>query len=208
MELKNRDRIAFAGDSTTDADKFATPDGLGNGYVRLVRNALVAYRPEKMYTVINAGVSGNLSGDLLVRWDKDVVGAKPDVIFCMIGINDVWRHFDYVDAFDKLVTVEEYRQNLEQMCEKSKDVSRFVFMLPYYMESNRTDEMRKMTEEYAAVMREVARKYGREVLDTQAEFDAFMKYRPGQSISWDRVHPNQTGAMLLARAVLRMVGAW
>ena len=37
--------IVFAGDSVTDADKANTYDRAGNGYVRLVRNYLRAFRP-------------------------------------------------------------------------------------------------------------------------------------------------------------------
>ena len=81
-------------------------------------------------------------------------------------------------------------------------------MLPFFMESSRADEMRVMTEEYAARMKKVAKKYGRAVLDTQAEFDEYMKSRAGQSIGWDRVHPNELGSMLLARLILREIEVW
>ena len=47
MKIKDGDIIVFAGDSTTDADKNATGDGLGNGYVKLVRDALFAFRPSE-----------------------------------------------------------------------------------------------------------------------------------------------------------------
>lgn len=208
MQLKNRDVIVFAGDSTTDAGKCNTADGLGDGYVRLVRNALVAFRPENVYTVVNAGINGNKSADLLARWDADVTAQKPDIVFCMIGINDVWRHFDYIDSPDDFVSAEQYRKNLEKICEKAKGVSRFVFMLPFFMEANRSDDMRAMTDEFASVVMEVAQKYDRPVLDTQALFDKYMKSRSGQSISWDRVHPNQYGSMLLARAVLKELNIW
>ena len=206
MELKNKDVIVFAGDSTTDACKGA--DGLGNGYVRIVRNALVAFRPCQEFTIVNAGISGNKSADLLERWDRDVTAHKPDIVFCMIGINDVWRHFDYFDPSDKFVSAETYEQNLEKICEKAKEVERFMFMLPFYMESNRADEMRTMTDQFAAVMKNVAKKYGRPVLDTQSAFDEYMKSRSGQSISWDRVHPNEFGSMLLARAILKEINIW
>ena len=35
--------IVFAGDSITDADKNTTMDRIGNGYVRLMREALAAF---------------------------------------------------------------------------------------------------------------------------------------------------------------------
>ena len=63
--------------------------------------------------------------------------------------------------------------------------------------------MRAMTERYAAIARKTAEEYGFVYIDVQADFDEYMKSRPGQSISWDRVHPGEVGSMILARAVLR-----
>lgn len=192
----------FAGDSTTDADKLTTPDLLGHGYVRLVRDALAAFRPEK-FRVVNAGISGNTSAQLLERWERDVAAEKPDVLFCMIGINDVWRHFDSLDPALHLIPKEEYARNVDALCKRAKGVREVRFMTPYYMERSREDEMRKMTEEYAAVMREAAADNGIKVIDLQAEFDAYLKYRSGQTIGWDRVHPGPIGSMIIARAVMR-----
>lgn len=136
MELKNKDIIVFAGDSTTDANK--GEDGIGNGYVRLVRNALIAFRPNEEFTVINAGISGNKSADLLERWDRDVTAYDPDIVFCMIGINDVWRHFDYLDPSDRFVSAKVYEKNLEAICEKAKTTEiffLFVYNLLYFVNS-------------------------------------------------------------------------
>ena len=57
-------------------------------------------------------------------------------------------------------------------------------------------------------MKEVAKKYNRPVLDIQKAFDEYMKSRPGQSISWDRIHPNEVGSMIIARALLKEFGVW
>ena len=112
--------IVFAGDSVTDADKANTYDRAGNGYVRLVRNYLRAFRPQEWYKVVNAGISGNTTRDLLARWDKDVAGENPDVIFCLIGINDVWRHFDGLELPVNAVGEEEFGRNMRAICEKMK----------------------------------------------------------------------------------------
>lgn len=203
MKLKDGDIIVFAGDSTTDADRCATADGLGNGYVKLVSDALYAFLPTENYRVVNAGVSGNTSLQLLERWGRDVMSLTPDVVFCMIGINDVWRHFDRCEPLQKRISVQEYVENLSLICEKTKDVRVFCIIPPYFMERNRTDEMRVMTEEYAAAAREVAKKYGADVLDVQPAFDEYMLGRSGQTISWDRVHPGWIGSQLIMREIFR-----
>ena len=203
--IANKDTILFAGDSTTDADKKATFMELGNGYVRLIFHFLRAFRPENKYHLVNAGVSGNTSRDLLARWEQDVLAKKPDVVFCMIGINDVWRHFDYLDPQDARISVEEYAENLAAICEKSKGVREFYLIPPYYLERNRSDEMRVMTEQYADRTRAVAARYGITVVEVQPDFDAYMNSRPGQSISWDRVHPFEVGSMIIARRILQFL---
>lgn len=203
MKLKDGDIIVFAGDSTTDADRCATADGLGNGYVKLVSDALYAFLPTENYRVVNAGVSGNTSLQLLERWGRDVMSLTPDVVFCMIGINDVWRHFDRCEPLQKRISVQEYVENLSLICEKTKGVRVFCIIPPYFMERNRTDEMRVMTEEYAAAAREVAKKYGADVLDVQPAFDEYMLGRSGQTISWDRVHPGWIGSQLIMREIFR-----
>ena len=152
--------------------------------------------------VLNAGVSGDNSRDLLARWEKDVDAKQPTVVFCLVGANDVWRHFDRLDPEKPLVTEEEYERNLTQICKKAERYERFVFIAPYFMERNRSDEMRLLTERYAAIMHKVAQKFGLPVLDAQKEFDAYMEHRSGMSISWDRVHPGAIGSMLLARMIL------
>ena len=203
MKLKDGDIIVFAGDSTTDADRCATADGLGNGYVKLVSDALYAFLPTENYRVVNAGVSGNTSLQLLERWERDVMSLTPDVVFCMIGINDVWRHFDRCEPLQKRISVQEYVENLSLICEKTKGVRVFCIIPPYFMERNRTDEMRVMTEEYAAAAREVAKKFGADVLDVQPAFDEYMLGRSGQSILWDRVHPGWIGSQLIMREIFR-----
>ena len=200
--IANKDTILFAGDSTTDADKKTTFLELGNGYVRLIFHFLRAFRPENKYHLVNAGVSGNTSRDLLSRWEQDVLAKKPDVVFCMIGINDVWRHFDTFEKEEYYVSLEEYERNLETMAERSKEVREFVFVSPFFMEGNRTDAMRQMTERYAAVMKRVADRRGLRFVDMQAAFDKFLQHRSGISISWDRVHPGDTGSMIIARRLL------
>ena len=203
MRLHDEATIVFAGDSVTDADKNSCWDKMGNGYVRLMQDALAAFYPQKRFRVINAGVSGDNSRDLLARWDRDVAAFSPDVLFCLIGINDVWRHFDKKDPEKPLVSEEEFAKNIKMICERGKIYKDFTLMTPYFIERNQSDEMLQMTLRYARIARETAHACGVRVLDLQPEFDEYMKTSSGLSISWDRVHPGNIGSLLIARAILR-----
>lgn len=208
MIFNDYDRIVFAGDSVTDMES-AQPvgeglfDNVGRSYVRIIENMLSAVYPEVHVRVTNAGIGGNTSRDLLARFDRDVVQLNPDWVSVCIGINDVWRQFDTPAMPDYAVFPEEYEQNLEKMIAMIPQSVKGVFILsPYYMEPNREDAMRARMDEYVAICKKLAEKYGFRFVDFQALYEDYCKIRHSSYIAWDRVHPNQVGATLMARAFL------
>lgn len=208
MIFENGDRIVFAGDSVTDMDS-AQPigeglfDNVGRSYVRIIENMLVAWYPELKIRITNAGTSGNTSRELLARFDRDVVSLTPDWVSICIGINDVWRQFDTPAMPNRAVYPEEYRDNVEKMIVAVKDKVKGIFILsPYYMEPNSNDMMRNRMDDYVVICRELAEKYGCIFVDFQSLYERFLQIRHSSSIAWDRVHPNQMGATLMAREFL------
>lgn len=209
MIFEHNDRIVFAGDSITDADS-VKPVGeglfnnLGVGYVRMVENLLSSVYPEVYLRVTNAGIAGNTSKDLLNRFERDVVEMNPDWVSICIGVNDVWRQFDTPAHLDYQVMPEEYEQNVEKMILAVKDKVKGIFiMTPYYMEPNKGDWMRARMDKYGAICKKLAEKYGCIFIDIQTMFDEYFKHRHSTFIAWDRVHPNQIGAMAIAREFLK-----
>lgn len=213
MIFQNKDRIVFTGDSTTDAGRRRPYgeglwEGVGNGYVRIIDSALCTIYPDKFFRIINTGTSGATSKNLLDSWQHDVADLNPDWVFVMIGANDVWRHFDETAQHLNDNTPEEYRKNLEEMIARTKpNVKGMFLMSPFYMESNNEDAMKKMMVEYAAIAKEVAKENGVGYIDFQGDFDEHLKYRYPAYISWDRVHPNWVGSMIIARKILKEIGA-
>jgi lysophospholipase L1-like esterase len=203
-------KILMVGDSITDCGR-ARPvgkraDGLGNGYVSLVDSLLTATYPADEFTVINMGVSGNTLKDLSARWQTDVLNLQPDWLSVMIGINDVWRQFDS-PGLPSISSVQEYTLILEQLLQQTAPiVSGIVLMTPFFIEENRLDPMRKMTEDYVEAVRQIARKHQVILVDTQTIFDTMLAHRPFQDLSGDHVHPTMTGHMILARAFLQALG--
>ena len=208
MIFEDLDRIVFAGDSVTDMDS-AQPVGegfenLGRSYVRIIDNMLAVYYPNIKLRVTNSGTSGNTSRDLLQRYERDVVSLKPDWVSICIGINDVWRQFDSPAMTEHAVLPDEYKSNLEKMILAVKDNVKGIFILtPYYMEPNQEDMMRKRMSEYVEICRELAEKYNCKFVDFQKMYDEYCSIRHSSHIAWDRVHPNQIGATLMAREFLK-----
>ena len=212
MIFQDMDRIVFAGDSVTDMNS-TNPvgeglfDNLGIGYVRIVDNMLGAWYPERHIRVTNSGISGNTSRDLLARFDRDVVALNPDWVSICIGINDVWRQFDTPAIPDGQVLPEEYERNMETMILKVRDRVKGVFILsPYIMEPNSADMMRSRMNEYVEICRRVAEKHGCVFVDFQKMYEDYCSIRHSCFIAWDRIHPNEVGATLMAREFLNHCG--
>lgn len=207
MLFEKNNRIVFTGDSVTD-DGRARPvgegNGLGNGYVALIDAFLSVDRPDLNLRIFNTGLSGNTSKDLLDRWDSDVNALSPDHVVVMIGINDVWRQFDMPQCVDRAVLPDEYENNLNAIADKT--TAKLIFMSPFYMETNKSDAMRRRTDEYAAICKKVAAARNIPFVDVQAAFDEYLKHRYPAFVSWDRVHPGRYGSVVIARAFLNAVG--
>lgn len=212
MIFANNDRIVFAGDSVTDMGSTQPIgeglfDGVGHGYVRMVENLLAACYPEVNLRITNAGISGNTSRDLLARFDRDVVNLKPDWVSICIGINDVWRQFDIPAIPEAAVSPEEYERNVEEMILRVRDKVKGVFLLtPYYIEPNREDWMRRRMDEYGAVCKKLAEKHGCVLVDFQRMFEEYCHVQHSSRLAWDRVHPNEMGATLMAKEFLGHTG--
>ena len=212
MIFSDMERIVFAGDSVTDAGSNQPVgeglfESLGHGYVRIIENLMCACYPELRLRITNSGISGNTSRDLLMRFDRDVTGLDADWVSICIGINDVWRQFDCPAMPGAQVKPEDYKNNVEQMILALKDKVKGIFLCtPYYMEPNRNDMMRARMDEYSDICRSLADKYGCILVDFQAMFDKYFTVRHSSCIAWDRVHPNQMGATLMAREFLKHCG--
>lgn len=128
-----KDRIVFAGDSITDAGSTkpvaVTHGTIGQGYVCMLDNMLTAVYPELFLSVVNAGINGNSSRDLLSRFQTDVVEMQPDWVSICIGVNDVWRQYDTPCVPEWSVQPQEYRSNLEAMITMVPDKVKGIFLL-------------------------------------------------------------------------------
>lgn len=212
LKLEKRDKLVMIGDSITDCER-ARPVGeglfnaIGRGYVAIVEALLTAAYPELGIRVVNMGISGNTVRDLNDRWQTDVIDLKPDWLSIMIGINDVWRQYDMPLVTEQHVYIEEYKRTLEELVAATRPkVKGLVLMTPFYIEPNKSDAMRSTMSQYGEVVKEIAARHDALAVDTQAAFDRVLEHLYPATLAWDRVHPNQTGHAVLARAFLQAVG--
>jgi len=211
MNLSKGDKLVMIGDSITDMGRSPEGEGLfealGKSYVALVDALLGAVYPELGVRVVNKGSSGNTVRELKGRWQTDVIDLKPDWLSIMIGINDVWRQFDCPRQPEGHVYIDEYEATLDALVAETRPlVKGLVLMTPYYLERNRNDGMRATMDKYGRVVEGIAKKYDTHFVDIQSHFDSVLEYYYPATLAWDRVHPSQTGHMVIARAFLNTVG--
>ncbi len=205
MILDNKDTIVMIGDSITDCNRARPigkyPGDLGNGYVAYI-DALLGYSyPEIDQQIINVGVAGNTIRDLKYRWDSDVMDQNPDWVSIMIGINDVWRHFDQPFDAPSLVSPVEYRRTLDTLVKITiHHVKGIILMTPFYITTSLDNAMRQETLHYAYIMESISRQYKTKLVHTQAWIDPFLKRTHVKRLSDDGVHPNPITHMILAKA--------
>ena len=212
MKLHPDSRLLFIGDSITACGrKFpmgvgAFNQALGDGYVNLIDAALTAAYPDYGITTINMGISGNTVRDLNARWETDVLDIKPDWLVIKIGINDVWGYFSQTPPPVYHISVDEYAQTLDQLIQQTRSSLRgLILMTPYYLEPNRQELMRARMDQFGAVVRDMASRHQALLVDTQAAFDSVLPCIHPLSLAIDRIHPNLTGHMILARAFLQRI---
>ena len=205
MLLKENSIFVVAGDSVTDCDRdFLAPtwkpESLGNGYAYFLQAALTAFYPQLNVQVINRGVGGDTSAQLLERWQEDVLEWKPDFISILIGVNDAWRHFDGHAAINELINVDSFKENCRKMTHSGLELGAgMCIMSPFMLELNKEDSLGAMVRQYAAAAKEVADEFKLPFVNLQAAFDKVLAQRYTCNFSPDRIHPNEAAHMIILR---------
>lgn len=71
--------------------------------------------------IVNAGINGNNTADLLGRLNKDVLQRSPDLVILMVGTNDMLNERNRL-------SLTEYRNKYQQLISAIKDQSGLVLM--------------------------------------------------------------------------------
>ncbi|HEY8805367.1 MAG TPA: SGNH/GDSL hydrolase family protein [Clostridium sp.] len=211
MLIQNNSKLVIIGDSISDFER-SRPVGeglfgaIGKSYIALIDAFLKMTYPESRIRVVNMGTSGDTVRDIKNRWGTDVLDLNPDWIAILIGINDIWRQFDSPLITESHVYSDEYEKILNNLVEYTiPKVNGLILMTPFFMEPNQRDPMRVKMEEYGAIVKKIAKKNHVICIDLQAAFDSYLQYYYSASITWDRVHPDTVGHMIIARAFLNSV---
>ena len=199
MLFQENQTILFFGDSITECKKtkeegayFDNP--LGQGFVQLIFGELFTKYPSLNLRILNKGVSGHRSLDLVNRFESDVINEKPDWLIIMVGVNDIWRQYDCPQMPRFFQTDQMYKENVETLCKEAINHDIKVILLSPFMIESRTDEiMRAHIHRYILINKEIAHKYNLHYIDMQSPFDDLLRFVTTHEISRDLIHPNIIG---------------
>ncbi|MFA5693488.1 MAG: SGNH/GDSL hydrolase family protein [Acholeplasmataceae bacterium] len=204
MLFKKNETILFYGDSITDYDKHGVEGSiadnvLGTGYVGLINSKIIKKYPNLNLRFINQGISGNRVVDLLNRFDRDVLPFKPDYVFILIGINDLHGTYNrpQIPEFNKNHLI--YKEELEKLIIKILNInSKVILLSPFLIEANSKDFLKEKTYQYVEEMKKLGVKHNIPFINLQSEFDKQLEQIFYLYLTYDKVHPNLTGHMIIA----------
>lgn len=195
-------KIIFFGDSITDADRDRqNPTDLGNGFVLFAANKLRLLYPDKEFQILNRGVGGDRTGDLLARIKNDVVAEKPDLVVLLVGINDVWRRFDA----GLITTEEQFRDNYKKLVEAiQKAGAKLVLIEPFLLDVVSKRNFRPYLDAFNKIIREIAN--GQIPLIPMDEiFRGLSQDIAPDQFAADGIHPTHRGCRYIADLAVKEI---
>ena len=199
--LKANDRVVFFGDSITEF----------HNYTRPFQDYVYARYPERHIHFYNAGWGGDVTPRALNRLDRDVLSLDPTVVTLCFGMNDG----NYRTLDDGIA--ETYRANLDGIVKALTDRKiRVIMFPPPPVDYDRRENLRGANyndnlEALGNIAQKVAAKYGASyvdifhpILQTQ---NALKAQNAGFTMIPDGVHPDETGGVVMAGAMLMGMGA-
>ena len=190
--------ILFQGDSITDwgRDRSKYYD-LGNGYVGKLVGKL------NHCIILNRGVSGNRTCDLLERWEEDTIKIAPDILSILIGINEVWHRYKH----GKVLTTQEYKVNYIKLLEEVKKKlpkTKILLIEPFAYPIGAYDiRWQKDLDEERMIVRELASKYADYFIPMQDILNEYKKKYKMEEVLGDGVHPTDLGHEIIAKSIIQ-----
>lgn len=181
----------FAGDSITHGALHT------NGWRSYVEHFQERLRWELSHFhdyVINTGISGYKTDNLMQTFEESVSRFSPDVVFVMLGMNDcTWGSSGR----------SKFMENMRRIIEQIRDIGAIpVIQTPNTI--NVADHPARIElPAYVDVIREEASARQAVLIDHYAHWESQTKSNDGVMLGWlnDAIHPNERGHMELARKI-------
>ncbi|WP_170178535.1 SGNH/GDSL hydrolase family protein [Flammeovirga pectinis] len=209
--FKKNDKIVFIGNSITHAGSYHN-----------VLRTFLATRYQKDITVLNKGISGDVTDQVLARLEVDILIEKPTVAFVMLGMNDVQRN-TYTDT----PTAWQLKQQQDALARYKKQTEKLVNLLldqkievilftPTIFDESPSIQKANNKGVNAALgkcrdhVKSMASKYTLEVVDfysimSEVNTDQQAKAPDFTIVGADRIHPGATGHFVMGYQLVNTI---
>lgn len=198
-EASTRTILALGDSITAGAPAFRSPaevppDGRGNPESQY---AYWLHQKYPAWTMMNRGISGQTSADILNRLDRELNQTQPQVVILMAGVNDIYRGYSQ----------EILRENLQSLYEKiqARHIPLMVLtILPY---RGLTPRKFEKLNEINAWIQAYALKHGLGFCDTFKAMHS--KINPSSlSTTLDGLHPDLQGYRVMGETIATALSEW
>ncbi len=199
--------MLFIGDSITDCGRRGAEMPLGSGYVRLFTELATARFPDRNIAYINKGIGGNRITDLKERWRDDVLFHKPDRLSIKIGINDLHSHLR--NSQDG-VSPEHFASVYDEVlgCTRDELNCPLLLITPFYISTDCSgstfrSQVLSLLPRYIETVEAMAAKYDARLVNLHDIYQEHLQYRDANTFCPEPVHPNHTGHIVIAEALMQ-----
>jgi len=204
--VKDGETLLLIGDSITDCGRRGGDAPLGSGYVHMTAELITARFPERKINYINKGIGGHKITDLKNRWKDDVIYHRPDRLTIKIGINDLHTH---LGGSPEGVGPELFAATFDELLDWTKrELGCPVALLtPFYISTDQAGQsfrskVLEIIPQYIETVEKMSAKYDARLVNLHDVFQEHLKYRDADTFCPEPVHPNHTGHLIIAQALL------
>jgi lysophospholipase L1-like esterase len=193
-----------------------TRGGRDGGYVGVMQQYIRAILPEQKIEIVNSGVDGDSTRNLLQRIDKDVWAHKPQLVTLLVGVNDIARRYQYhnnAGNSPRGVQLDEYIANVKSIISQAKEHNvKIILISPGLIIENIDHPGNERLTEYVSALEKLAKESNIQYVDvhkTYADLIALYRKETGATdclLTRDGTHPNQAGAKVIANCLLNEIG--
>ena len=167
-------------------------DSITKGYYKKFNDIIKQEYSDIKMDIINQGVVGETSVGGIKRLDY-IIELEPDVVVLGFGMND-WR---------KGVNKEVFKQNIELIVNKLKNVNVRVILLTMNPDFNTNKKVSNQLIEYNEIIKEIAFINKIRIADV---YSSWVKELPNiKDGLYDDIHPNKIGYELICKALIQIV---
>lgn len=188
--------IIFQGDSITDCGRNRHDlSSLGDGYVKQLK----PFFPNAQ--MINRGISGDRTEELIKRWKEDVISHQPDILSLLCGVNDVWHYYHFGKPIDQKTFESNYKKLIEMTLKQSPH-TKIILIEPFSFSIGAFDaSWRPMLDSFIHVVRDLAKAYQLPLIKMDEQMKTWEKTYGAEALLGDGVHPTELGHELIAKSL-------